>query len=274
MRLLIIALLLALPAAADELVLKNGTTVEWTSLKDLGESFEVESKGGVKLEVKKSEVARIDFRSRASDASDAAKADAALTGATFTFDKSLKLVQFDLLKSIDTKESKTGDWKIANGVMLADGSKLGGACAHLETSYVPPEEYDLTMTVEQVQGKNHFTTGLVGGGKQFCVSFNYEGSGWNGIHSIDGKTPPDSKFSVKENLFPKPGTKRLVQIMVRKFGVAVRVDGKDYMAFKGDWSRVASPGGEYVADKKTSLFFLVKCTNFYKVHGAVVTFPK
>jgi hypothetical protein len=37
---------------------------------------------------------------------------------------------------------------------------------------------------------------------------------------------------------------------------------------------VTTPGGEYVADKKNVLFFLVKCTTAYKIHSAVVTFPK
>jgi hypothetical protein len=274
MRFLLIAMLLALPAAADELVLKDGKRIEWTHLKDLGESFEVESKGGVKLEVKKSEVARIEFRSRAADASEGVKADAALTGATFTFDKSLKLIQFDLLKSIDTKAAASGEWKMVKDAMLADGSKLGGACAHLETSYIPPEEYDLTMVVEWIQGKNHFTAGLVGGGKQFCFSVNHEGTGWSGAFQIDGKPFEFSGFSVKEDFFPKGNTKRTLQIMVRKFGFAVRVDGKDYVAFKGDWAQVTTPGGEYAATKKNVLFFLVKCTCAYKIHSAVVTFPK
>ena len=276
MRFLLIALLLAAPAAADDLILKDGKKIEWTGLKDLGESIEVESKGGVKLEVKKSDVARIDFRSHAADDSDAAKAEASLTGASCVVDKSIKLVQYDVLKAINTKAAASGEWKLSNGTLLADGSKLGGACAPLETSYIPPEEYDLTMTVEMLQGKNHFTTGLVGDGMQFCISLNYERAGWNGAHRIDGKNIEVSGFATKETLFPKVGTKRILQIMVRKFGFAMKVDGKDFLAFKGDWSRVTTPGGEYVAEKKKKnvLFFPVKCTTAWKIHSAVVTFPK
>ena len=113
-RTVLVAFLLVLPAAADELVMKDGKTIAWSSLKDLGESFEIETKDGVKLEVKKSDVSRIDFRSRNSDTSDAAKADAALTGASFTFDKSIKLTQFDLLKSVDVKAAASGEWKVTN----------------------------------------------------------------------------------------------------------------------------------------------------------------
>jgi len=274
MRAFLISLVLVLPASADDLVMKDGKMIEWTSLKDLGESYEVETKGGVKIEVKKSEISRIDFRSRASDSSNAAKADAALTGAVFSFGKSVRLAQYDLIKSIDPNAAASGEWKVAAGVLFCDGSKLGGACAHLETSYIPPEEYDLTLTVELVQGKNHFTVGLLGGGKQFCMSLNREGSGWNGFTTIDGKPLESSPYATKENLFPKPRMKRVLQIMVRKFGVAMKVDGKDYIAFKGDWSQVTTPGGEYVAEKKNVIFFLVKCTTFYKIHSAVVTFPK
>lgn len=260
--------------SADELVLKDGKKVEWVSLKDLGESFEVESKNGVKLEIKKSEVARIEFRSRAADRSDAVKVDALLTGASFTFDKSIKLVQFDLLKSIDTKAAASGDWKLNKGVLDADGTKLGGANAHLETSYIPPEEYDLTMVLEWMEGGSHFILGLLGGGKQFCFSVNYEKSGWNGLHNVGGQPIDKSGFGIKENLFPKARMKRTLQILVRKYGVNVRVDGKDYITFKDDWTRMSTPGGELEAVKKNVVFFLVKCTTAYRIHSAVVTFPK
>src|SRR5882724_790673 len=126
MRVVLITLLLVLPVSADDLVMKDGKTIEWTSLKDLGESYEVETKAGVKMEVKKSEISKIDFRSRNSDTSNAAKADAALTGATFSFDKSIKLTQFDLIKGIDPKAAASGEWKVAAGVLFCDGSKLGG----------------------------------------------------------------------------------------------------------------------------------------------------
>src|SRR6185295_2426514 len=271
-------LFLTLPsiASADELILKDGKSVKWSSLKDLGESFEVETTDGVKLEIKKADVARIEFRARTAEASDSAKADAALTGATFSFDKKVKLVQYDLLKSLDPKagEGAGADWKVNKGVLQADGSKMGGGTARLETDYIPPEEYDLTMVVEYVQGDSHFAVGLVGGGKQFCFAMNYEHSGWNGLLSVDGKPLDKSGFGVKENLFPKGRAKRTVQIMVRKYGVNVRLDGKDYITFKDDWSRMMTPGGESVANKKNVIFFLVKCTNYYKVHSAVFTFPK
>ncbi len=267
-------LLLGSALSADELVLKDGKKVEWVSLKDLGESFEVESKGGVKLEVKKSDIARIEFRSRASDRSDAVKVDALLTGASFTFDKTVKLLQFDLLKSIDPKAATSGDWRLSKGVLDADGTKLGGGNAHLETSYIPPEEYDLTMVLEWVEGVSHFIVGLLGGGKQFCFSVNYEKSGWNGLHSAGGQPIDKSGFGVKENLFPKVRTKRTFLIMVRKYGVNVRLDGKDYITFKEDWSRMSTPGGELEAVKKNVVFFLVKCTTAWKIHSAVITFPK
>ena len=55
------AVLLWGPAVlADDLVLKGDKKIEWTSLRDLGESYEVELKGGVKLEVKNSDIAKID----------------------------------------------------------------------------------------------------------------------------------------------------------------------------------------------------------------------
>src|SRR5436189_6406953 len=99
MRTITLCILLALPALADELVLKDGKRVKWTVLKDLGDSFEVETADGVKIEIKKSDVAKFESKSvTAAKREEAAAAGAAITGATFTWEKGRKLNQFDILR--------------------------------------------------------------------------------------------------------------------------------------------------------------------------------
>lgn len=260
-------------ANADDLVLKDGKRIELVAYRDLGESIEVESRGGVKVEIKKSDIARIELKSRASESSDAAKAEAVLTGAVFIFDKKLKLTSFDLLRSIDPKKDTVrGTWKLTSGSLIGDGTSLGGGRSHLETSYIPPAEYDLTAVVERIAGDAPFTFGLVNpDGKHFVYELSL--NGWNGPF-LSGGNLETNGFSVKEDLFPKNKVKRTFQIMVRKFGFAVRVDGKEYVAWKEDWSKVWTPSEEHLATKKNVLYFLVKCTSSYKIHSAVVTFPK
>lgn len=268
-----LALVLSGAARADELVLKDGKRIELLGYRDLGESIEAESTGGVKVEIKKSEIARVDFKSRAAESSEAAKADAVLTGAFFAFDKKIKLASFDLIRSIDPKKDTVrGTWKLVSGALLGDGTNLGGGRSHLETSYIPPPEYDLSVVVERIAGDAPFTFGLVNSeGKQFVYELSL--NGWNGPF-INGGNLETNKFAVKEDLFPKNKLRRSFQIMIRKYGFAVRVDGKDYVAYKDDWSKLWTPSEEHLATKRNVLYFLVKCTSSYKIHGAVVTFPK
>src|SRR6185503_2066028 len=101
MRTITLCILLALPALADELVLKDGKRVKWTVLKDLGDSFEVETADGVKLEIKKSEVVKFESKSVTAAKKEEAAVGAVLTGATFTWEKGKKLSQFDIIRSID-----------------------------------------------------------------------------------------------------------------------------------------------------------------------------
>lgn len=263
-------LVLCSALSADELVLKDGKIVKWASLKDLGDTYEVETTDGVKLEVKKTEVVRVTTVPKSAAQKDATLKDAVLTGAAFTFDKGRKLQQFDLLRSIDLKKDAVmGTWKGAGGSITGDCKQTSGAWARLETSYQPPEEYDLTLSMERMEGDDGFAVGLVGGGNQFAIMLDKT---WTGPVSIDGKGPDTSGVGVKERLYPKLGTKRTFQFMIRSHGFAIRLDGKDFLAWKGDWSKVSVPDS-YKAEKKTVLYFTAG-SHTWKIHSAIVTFPK
>jgi len=272
MRTILVMVLLGGLTWGDELVLKDGKKVPWSVLRDLGDSVEVETPDGVKLEIKKNDIAKIELKTIS--AAKKEELSTLLTGATFTWEKGRKLQQMDLLKSIDVgKDAQFGSWKMTRKGLVGVNN-TGGGRARLETSYIPPEEYDLTLVLERLDGKNCFAVGLVGSGKQFTWCFEGPG-GWTGPLHIDGKGVNENGVGVFEEktFFPKLNTPRTVQFMIRKFGFAVRADGKDYTSWKGDWSKVGESGGDYGTTKKNVLFFACAASG-YLVSQAVVTYPK
>jgi hypothetical protein len=269
--------LLALPLFADELVLKDGKRVKWVVLKDLGDTFEVETPEGVKVEIKKNEVVKFDSKvTAAAKKEEAAAASAALTGATFTWEKGRKLIQFDLLRSIDVKrDAIRGTWKLSDGTLSVDASSMKtGAMSLLETTYIPPPEYDLTLVIERsAAGDNVFFVGLVGGERQVAWGMDVSG-GWQGPWMIDGKNPEENKLGIREALFTKVGEKKTVVFMVRNAGFAVKVDGKVTFTWLGDWTRVRT-APIYGPEKNIkSFYFGGALSSKFKVSHAVVTFPK
>jgi hypothetical protein len=200
-----------------------------------------------------------------------------LTGATFKWEKGRKLTQFDLLKSIDVKrDAVRGNWKLADGGLVFDGSNMkGGPSTMLETTYVPPEEYDLTVVAERATaGDSVFFIGVVGGGNQFNWVMDAPPGGWQGIWLVDGKSSNNSKEGFREPLFTKVGEKKTIVIMVRTGGFAVKVNEKMVYTYTSEWSRL-KPAVMYSPEtNKKSLFFGGALDARFKISQAVVTFPK
>jgi hypothetical protein len=259
-------------AGADELVLKDGKTVVWTALRDLGDSYEVETPEGVKLEYKKSDVLKFVSKDRARVQKE--NAGAPLAGAVFTWDKGRKLVHMDLLRQIDPKrDGVRGTWKLSNGVLTADTANAGANTIILETNYVPEEEYDLSMSVERLTASGGaFFVGLPGGTSQVAWGMDTEG-GWQGPWLVNGLNPSASKLGIKEKLFEKAGQKRGLLFQVRKFGFAVQIDGKDYFAWRGDWAKV-KPCPPWDAKNTRSIYFGWIVSSSFKISSAMVTYPK
>jgi hypothetical protein len=264
MRLMPLLILLCLPGltSADELILKDGKKIEWKTLSDEGDSYEVTTPQGTKITVKKDDVDRL-AKSRLPEV---------LTGATFTFDKKRKLNTVDLLSRIDLKKDiVNGDWKLAAGALV--GTTNGGP-SKLQTTFTPPEEYDLTMIVEQkdIAGGGLYI-GLIGGGKQFTFGL---GDSFSGLEAFNGQKLQDSGIAIPGRFFSK-GAARTVTFMVRKEVLIVQVDGKDYFPWKADWSKLSVVPFHAVQSQNT-LFLVVSRSEVaqlsYKITKMVVTAPK
>ncbi len=258
----VIALALILPPSivADEIILKDGKTIEWAAIRDRGDSYEVETPQGGKIIVKKEDVDRVTTVAKA----------APLTGASFTFEKKRKPETVDLMSKINLKsDALSGSWKYVGGALV--GSCSGDLHGKLQTSVVPPEEYDVTVVVERKEGADDFLIGLMGGGNRFTLHFDCMRKNWSGIVMVDGQNPDASGVGVQEKFF-KNGAPRTITVMVRKDALLVRADGKDFFGWKADWSRI-SPDFRLAIPNKGALFIGVYDSTFH-VTKFTLTVPR
>jgi hypothetical protein len=257
MRCLLALLLVAAPAWPDEIQTKDGKKVEFKTLVDEGDYWDLTTSQGTKVTVKKADFDKF---------IPSGVKESPLTGAAFTFDKKRKLTTVDLLSKFDPKNILDGSWKLASGALV--GARTTSGNAKLELKYTPPEEYDLTMVAERKETTGAapgFVVGLVGGGRQFGFFFD-RATGLNGPIDVAGET-----LETPGRVFDK-GKPRTLTFMIRKEALIVMIDGKDYMGWKADWSKVSMNAFFGVASKNTLFLTLESAT--FSISKLVVTTPK
>jgi hypothetical protein len=251
-----LALLMCLSASADVIVLKDGKTVEWRSLTAVNDGYEVVTPKGEKLSIKKADIDRIVIEE---------EKGVALTGATFTFEKK-KSTTIDLLPKVILKGEETiGNWKFTGGQLTAGAS--GAERPRTPLDFVPPEEYDLTLTLEAKDQVSQLAVGLVGGGNQVAYHFDAFGGTQSCLALIggaNGEVVPGRVF--------QPGKPKTVKFMVRKEALIVQVEGKDFWSWKADWKRVSLHPS--VAIRPKDKLFLVICDGTWKISAMTLTQPK
>lgn len=257
---LLALLCLAASASADTLVLKNGTSLEWKSLTDTGDAYEVLTVQGARVTVRKDEVEKFVQT----------KPQPALTGATLTFDKTKKLETVDLLKTIDLKTGIFSESARFQGGALVLSNR-GAGHGNALFGYTPvPEEYDLTVTLERREGTDDIAVGLIGGGRQFGFILD-GGQTWTGIHRLDGQKVNATGQGIQGKFFEN-GKPRTILFLVRKEAFVVRVDGKDFYTWKAEWPKVSLDQGHVVPRK--DVLFLSVYRSTYVISRAVLSFPK
>jgi len=251
--------LLAMPVSADELTLKDGRKIEWSAIRDLGDTYEVETPRGLKVIFKKDEVEMFVQT----------KPVAALTGATFTFDKSKKLETVDLLRAIDLKRDiVTAAWRLNAQGLSGEGS--GSTHAKIHVPVTPPAEYDLTIVAQRTGGMDDLGIGLVGGGNQVVLFLDAAQGTVSGPGAIDGKGPAEAGLAKNEKFFE--GKPRTIVCMVRKEALIVQVDGKDYIVWKADWTKVSVP--RMLAVPKKDVLFLTAFRSSFQISRMALSYPK
>lgn len=253
-------LLIAVPCAADEILLRDGRRIAWKSLVDEGDSYAVETTDNQKLKLKKSEVDRF-VVSR--DAAAAKEAAVALTGASFTLDPK-KTMTVDLVAKASTGDQEA--WKVVGKTLTA--SATWPARAVVMFDYEIPDEYDLTLVVERIgQGTKDFAVGISTPAGQCAYHFD----AWDGTASCLALLAGQEGEHAAGTVF-KAGKPRAVKVQVRKGAVQIVVDGKDFWKGRVDWSTATPHQAVKVREKGKP--FLVAAGGDWRVHSFTVTFLK
>lgn len=258
-------LLVLLPTTAfpQEVVLRDGKRILWKSMTDGKDAIEVVTTAGEKLTIKKTDINKILPTTE--------NIPVVLTGATMTLGKSVKTTNLLALANPD-KQAISADWRVAGGV-LTGATVVKDGLTH-RAKYIlheeAPEEYELHMVIERAGAKGTLGIGLAAGGVQFLFAFDFGGK-VSGLWFQDGKSPDrsdDSKIgTVLEDRRP-----RNVVFMVRKNGLLVQLDGKDYYSWTGDWSRLSLWEHQQVPKKKA--IFLVAEEGEYRFRKILLVHPK
>lgn len=255
------ALLWSAVLDADEIQTKDGKKIEFKTLVDEGDFWDLTTSQGTKVTVKKADFDRF---------IPSGLKEVPLTGAQFTFDKKRKLETIDLMAKVDPKKDGiTGTWKAAPGGIVGTGGY--NLIAKLTSSYTPPEEFDLTIEATRKEGVEDLMVGLIGGGKQFTFFFDTASSSFSGPGKVDGADPQGSGISVPGRFFTN-GKARAFTIMVRREVLIVQSEGKDFFVWKADWNRVSLHPALALTSKNT-LFIGIGQAG-YQITRWAVTAPK
>lgn len=235
------SLMLSVPAAADELTLKDGKQIQFRVIKDGGgDSLEVQTADNQNLKIKKDDVKDVKFITP----------KAPLTGASFSGDETKACDRpVNLLASIDPKKNGvTGEWRASGGALVGSGIGL------LEIPYTPAAgAYDLDIVLERKDGDDEIVIGLVASGKPFSVTFDWGPGQCSGLTCVGGGRVYENETKVAGKQIPvrRP---MIIKCAVREGRVVIMVDGKSAIDWKGDMKQLSHPG----RTKEQNLFFSVR----------------
>jgi hypothetical protein len=103
---------------------------------------------------------------------------------------------------------------------------------------MPPDEYDLAVTVEFVRGTDRLAVGLPASGTQAVVQLSVKGEGGyaSRLDLVDGKAGTATTGRVFET-----GRPHELRFRVRRGGLTASVDGRGIVTWKGDWKQLTLP---------------------------------
>jgi len=153
-----------------------------------------------------------------------------------------------------------GDWTWSDGV-LTSPKRFG---ARFQLPYSPPDEYRLTVVVEPLDDPNGLLLGNVVGGNQFVSLFSYRTpNGYaSAVENIDGRNVGNDT-TVRGSVFTRGQMSQLV-VTVRKTGVSMMVDGRQFINWQGSPDRLSLSDYWATPDKKAMFLGAYDCR--YRFH--------
>ena len=156
----------------------------------------------------------------------------------------------DLLKLIDPQKTVKGAAWVKKGQTLI----IPGLSA-LSIPYVPPAEYDLTLSMRRVRGNDTFTIGLIAGDTRCEVQLDGWGHNISGIDHVDGKSSEKNATSYPGLIFTN-GKMHTIVCSVRKDSITVSRDGRKVINFTGEMNRITDGFGYKSGDFPTDRLWL------------------
>ena len=151
----------------------------------------------------------------------------------------------DLLALIDpAKDAVDGAWtKEPGGLRSAAGDHV-----RLQIPYVPPDEYDLRVSLTRGSSADGLAFGMSRGGVQWTVFVDKQPSegGHTGLEKLDG-----GQHTAVRGMQVAAGESASFEIRVRKSGVAVLKNGAPLFQWQGATSRLSNFERWAVPDKRT-----------------------
>jgi hypothetical protein len=141
----------------------------------------------------------------------------------------------NLIRLADPKLQPYGEWTVEGGALLSPSDPY----TRVLIPYSPPEEFDLSATIERRDGADAILFGMVRGSTTYAVwidGWSLQG-GKSGLELVDGILCDKNPASVSGMLVPA-GKPMSVLISVRKKAITATLDGKTFVNFQGDFGRL------------------------------------
>ncbi len=164
----------------------------------------------------------------------------------------------DLLKLLNPDKDLAGNnWTLVGGALVSPATP---GASRIAIPYIPPDEYDLELSISREAGGAGGWIGLVGARRQFELHFDaIKGRTW-GLGNIDGKPHQDNETRRDLRVF-EDETPRTVLCEIRKNRVRISVQGKVIIDWPADYGRVSTNEKWSVPDKRV-LFLGSYSTSF------------
>jgi serine/threonine protein kinase len=151
----------------------------------------------------------------------------------------------DLLALVDpAKDAVDGTWtRDASGLRSAAGEHV-----RLQLPYLPPDEYDLRVSLTRGSSADGLAFGLARGGAQWTVFVDKLPSegGHTGLEKLDG-----GQHTLVRGMQVAAGESATFEFRVRKAGIAVLKNGAPLFQWQGATSRLSNFERWSVPDKRT-----------------------
>jgi hypothetical protein len=143
----------------------------------------------------------------------------------------------DLLAQVDLKRDRVeGEWTL-NGKVLT--SPAAHKRARIQLPGALPEEYDLLVLAERLEGGGAINLGLVQGSVAFCATIDGWDLGVSGLSLLDGRYANENESAFRAGVM-KTRKPALIVCSIRKEGVTVTVDGRKIVDWKGPSSKLSA----------------------------------